>query len=200
MPPRGTFRKFSRPSIGAGPWAQGKIGTPAGLASWSDDATITPTNDLGPATAVGQVYALPIRIAFFVSCNPQFLLLLAHPIVYEMETMPQPKPLTTGHLPSPRRIERTLTRAAKILGDMADLAESPDTQITQVTFDQLVLIEARLDVLELDIGMLIQPQNKRAAQDTVAPLVLTDPVVHHQKFGIEDVLAKISAANAPQAS
>jgi len=114
--------------------------------------------------------------------------------------MSETKAFLSGQHPSPQRIGRTLTRVADILGDLADLAESPDSQIAQVTFDELVLIEARLDVLELDIGKLIQPNSQTAGQDTPAPLVLTDPVPRNQKFGIEGVLAKISAESAPQTS
>ncbi|MBV1903714.1 MAG: hypothetical protein KUG58_08770 [Marinosulfonomonas sp.] len=114
--------------------------------------------------------------------------------------MTKSKTLTTGHLPSPERIERTLTRAAVLLGDLADLAESPNSELAQVTYDDLVLIETRLSVLELDIAKLIRPGKQTETQIGLAPFVLTDPVRHSQQFGIESVLAKISAENGPRSS
>lgn len=200
MPPRGTFRKFSRPSIGARPWTQGKIDTPTGLAPRPDNRLIGRPDYRNPATAFGQVYALPIGIAFFVFRSPYLLLMLACPIVDKVETVTQPKASSTNHMPSPERIERTLTRAVKLLNNLADLAENPDSEIAQVTFSDLIQIETRLDTLELDIGKLIRPKTRQKLQPVHTPFVLTNPVSRNQRFGIEAVLAKISAENAPRTS
>ena len=200
MPPRGTFRKFSRPSIGARPWLQGKIGTGAARqATIPRDMFWRP--DIHPATGgLRRIYAAPGSFRFFVIRMPHRLLNLACPIVNETETMTQSKTLTTSRLPSPQRpspqrIERTLTRAAVLLGNLADLAESPTSEIAQVSYDELVLIETRLNELDLDIAKLIRPQKQAEAHNGLAPFVLTEPVPRNQQFGIESVLAKISAEN-----
>ncbi|MBV1866613.1 MAG: hypothetical protein KUG69_01715 [Marinosulfonomonas sp.] len=112
--------------------------------------------------------------------------------------MPQPKTLTPNHLAAHDRIERTLTRAAVLLRDLADITKNPNSQIAPVSFDDLNMIDTRLDDLEADIGKLIQPQIHRPVLNAPAPFILTHPVGRNHKFSLEMVLAKISAENGPR--